>query len=258
MSLVEVDRTGGVAVLTLGRADALCALDPALAGDLLSAVEMVSRDDDVGAVVITGSGRAFCAGGDLRWMAAYDGPDSGEPMRQLTKLFDPMAIELRRMPKVAIAAVNGVAAGAGMSLALCCDFRVAARSAFFRVAYGNVGVAPDGGLTWLLPRLVGRRQATRLALRDVDVCAEEALDLGLVDDMVPDEELLAQACELAREVAGRPRAAIAHTKRLLDTTWTNSFELHLEDERSAIVATGRTAEHRDALGRFLSGDPDKR
>ncbi|HLF40164.1 MAG TPA: enoyl-CoA hydratase/isomerase family protein, partial [Acidimicrobiia bacterium] len=156
MSLVATETHGDVAVLRMERADALNALDDRLAGDLLTAVEAVGRVPEIRAVVLTGTGRAFCAGGDLRWLADYGGPDSGEPMRQLTKLFDPMAIELRRMPKAVVAAVNGVAAGAGLSLALCADFRVSARSAFYRVAYGNIAVSPDGGLTWLLA------QATRL------------------------------------------------------------------------------------------------
>jgi 2-(1,2-epoxy-1,2-dihydrophenyl)acetyl-CoA isomerase len=254
-ALVSVEHRDAVAVLRMERPDALNALDDKLASDLLETVEAVGRDAKVRAVVLTGAGRAFCAGGDLRWLAGYDGPDSGEPMRQLTKLFDPMAIELRRMPKAIVAAVNGVAAGAGLSLALCCDFRISARSAFYRVAYGNIAVSPDGGLTWLLPRVVGRPAAARLALRGKDVDADEALRLGLVDGVVADEALLDTALTLAEELAARPGEALGYTKRLLDTSWTSTFETQLEDERAAIVATGRTAAHREALAGFLDRAP---
>jgi 2-(1,2-epoxy-1,2-dihydrophenyl)acetyl-CoA isomerase len=148
-----------------------------------------------------------------------------------------------------------VAAGAGLSLALCADFRVAGRSAFFRVAYGNIAVAPDGGLTWLLPRVVGRPAAARLALLGGDVGAEEAGRLGLVDVVVDDDDVVEAGLEMASALAARPGDAVGATKRLLDTAWTHTFETQLEEERAAIVATGRTSAHREALARFLDRTP---
>ncbi len=252
MSLVEVERhEKSVALVRLGRPEALCVLDDRHITDLLAAIEGVGRDPEVRAVVLTGRGRAFCAGGDLRWMAGYAGPDSGEPMRQLTKPFHAAMIELRRMPKPVVAAVNGVAAGGGLSLALGADLRVAARSAFFRVAYLTAGLTPDGGLTWLLPRVVGRQQAVRMVLRNDDVGAEEALACGLVDEVVDDDRVLDTAVALAAKLGDWPGEVAAAAKRLLDVSETSTFEAHLEEERAAITALGRTAAHREALARFL-------
>jgi 2-(1,2-epoxy-1,2-dihydrophenyl)acetyl-CoA isomerase len=252
MSLVHVERhEKSVALVRLGRPEALCVIDERHTADLLAAVEGVGRDPEVRAVVITGQGRAFCAGGDLRWMAGYDGPDTGEPMRQLTKPFHALMVELRRMPKPVVAAVNGVAAGGGLSLALGADLRVAARSAFFRVAYLTAGLTPDGGLTWLLPRVVGRPRAVRMILRGDDVSAEDALAWGLVDELVDDARVTDAALALAARLADWPGEVVGATKRLLDLSSTSTFEAHLEEERAAITAMGRTAAHREALARFL-------
>jgi 2-(1,2-epoxy-1,2-dihydrophenyl)acetyl-CoA isomerase len=252
MSLVHVERhEKSVALVRLGRPEALCVIDERHTADLLAAVEGVGRDPEVRAVVITGQGRAFCAGGDLRWMAGYDGPDTGEPMRQLTKPFHALMMELRRMPKPVVAAVNGVAAGGGLSLALGADLRVAARSAFFRVAYLTAGLTPDGGLTWLLPRVVGRPRAVRMILRGDDVTAEDALAWGLVDELVDDDRVTDAALALAARLADWPGEVAGATKRLLDLSSTSTFEAHLEEERAAVTAMGRTAAHREALARFL-------
>lgn len=251
MKLVTVEQRGAVAVLRMERTEALNALDDALATDLLAAVEAAGRDPEVGAVVVTGSGRAFCAGGDLRWLADYDGPDSGEPMRQLTKLFDPMAIELRRMPKAVVAAVYGVAAGAGLSLALCADFRVAARSAFFRVAYGNIAVAPDGGLTWLLPRIVGRQVAARLSLVGGDVDADEALRLGLVDEVVPADTLLERAVAVAAEMAAIPAPAFGMVKRAVRAPVLERIEALAAEHDPQVTRMWQHPETVAAIARYL-------
>ncbi|MGH8992136.1 MAG: enoyl-CoA hydratase/isomerase family protein [Acidimicrobiia bacterium] len=252
MSLVGIShREKSVALVTLGRPDALCVLDDRHIVDLLAALEQVGRDPDVRAVVVTGRGRAFCAGGDLRWMAGYHGADSGEPMRQLTKPFHAAMVELRRMPKPVVAAVNGVAAGGGLSLALGADLRVAASSAFFRVAYLTAGLTPDGGLTWLLPRVVGRQQAMRMVLRNDDVSSAEALACGLVDEVVDDDRVVEVAVALAAKLGDWPGDVAAASRRLLDVSETSTFEAHLEEERAAITALGRTAAHREALTRFL-------
>jgi 2-(1,2-epoxy-1,2-dihydrophenyl)acetyl-CoA isomerase len=252
MSLVDIEFHGkSVALVRLGRPEALCAIDEAHTNDLMTAVEQVGRDPEVRSVVVTGRGRAFCAGGDLRWASTYQGPDSGEPLRQLTKLFHITMVELRRMPKPVVAAVNGVAAGGGFSLALGADFRVAARSASFMSAYLAAGITPDGGLTWLLPRVVGRQVAARLILRGDHMGAEEALACGLVDQIVDDDQLMDAALALATKLADWPGEAAGAAKRLLDTSWTATFEAHLEEERASLVSLGRTAAHREALARFL-------
>ncbi|MGH9042014.1 MAG: enoyl-CoA hydratase/isomerase family protein [Acidimicrobiia bacterium] len=252
MSLVAVEmHEKSVALVRLGRPEALCVLDARHITDLLAAVERVGRDPDVRAVVVTGQGRAFCAGGDLRWMAGFGGPDSGEPMRQLTKPFHAAMVELRRMPKPVVAAVNGVAAGGGLSLALGADLRVAARRAFFRVAYLTAGLTPDGGLTWLLPRVVGHQQAVRMILRNDDVSAVDALACGLVDELADDDRVVETALALATRLADWPGDVAAASRRLLDLSGTSTFETQLEEERAAITAMGRTAAHREALSRFL-------
>ncbi len=252
MSLVEVSHPEkSVALVRLGRPEALCVLDQRHAADLLAAVERVGRDPEVRSVVITGQGRAFCAGGDLRWMAGYDGADSGEPMRQLTKAFHGALLELRRMPKPVVAAVNGVAAGGGLSLALAADLRVSARSAFFRVAYLSAGLTPDGGLTWTLPRVVGHQRARRMVLRNDDVSAEDALAWGLVDELVDDDRVTDTAITLAGRIGGWPGDVAGMSRRLLDQSSTTTFETQLEEERAAITTAGRSAAHREALARFL-------
>ncbi|MGH8974106.1 MAG: enoyl-CoA hydratase-related protein, partial [Acidimicrobiia bacterium] len=157
----------------------------------------------------------------------------------------------RRMPKPVVAAVNGVAAGGGLSLALAADLRVSARSAFFRVAYLTAGLTPDGGLTWLLPRVVGRQRAVRMVLRNDDVSAEDALAWGLVDEVVDDERVTDAAVALAARVGDWPGEVAGASKRLLDLSSTTTFETHLEEERIAITAAGRSAAHREARARFL-------
>jgi 2-(1,2-epoxy-1,2-dihydrophenyl)acetyl-CoA isomerase len=252
MSLVDLEfHEKSVALVRLGRPDSLCAIDEAHTIDLMTAVEELGRDPEVRSVVITGRGRAFCAGGDLRWASTYEGADSGEPLRQLTKLFHITIVELRRMPKPVVAAVNGIAAGGGLSLALSGDFRVAARSASFMSAYLGAGITPDGGLTWLLPRVVGRQVAARLILRGDHMGADDALACGLVDDVVDDDELIAASLALATKLAEWPGEVAGAAKRLLDTAWTATFEAHLEEERASVVALGRSPAHREALDRFL-------
>ncbi len=203
---------GGVATLTLDRPAALNALTIALKVALLEALRAIERDRSVRAVILTGAGRAFCAGQDL---AERDAPDAAPLDEELRDRYEPIVRAMVGLDRPIIAAINGVAAGAGASLALACDLRIAAESARFVLAFGRIGLVPDSGATWFLPRIVGSARAAELALLNMPLGADEALRAGLVSRVVPDDALLATAREMAEGlVAGAP-LAIAATKRLL-------------------------------------------
>src|SRR5262245_31751060 len=201
--LVLLVRQHAVSTLTLNRPDRLNALDLATMDALQRRLEAEARDPAVRALVITGAGRAFCAGGDLRTTLDANPARPGDAFLDLAGRFHQSVIEIRRMPKPVFAAINGAAAGGGFSLALACDFRLMAESAFLQQAYPSSGLCIDGGGTFTLPRLVGLGKALELALLDERIPAAAALQAGLVQRVVPDAELLQQAQRLAEQAASR-------------------------------------------------------
>jgi 2-(1,2-epoxy-1,2-dihydrophenyl)acetyl-CoA isomerase len=222
----------GYAVLTLNRPDRYNALSHALVADLREQLARLDEDPAVRAVVITGEGRAFCAGADL-----HGAPSNAEDV--IRGLYVPLVNQLTGMTKPIIAAVNGVAAGAGFSLALASDLRIAAENASFSLSFVKVGLVPDAGATWLLPRAVGSTRAAEIALFGRKVTAAQALEWGLVNEVVPDEHLLARACSLAAELASL--SASTGTIRQLMAA---SFEVDLPTQLDAeATAQGRAQEH---------------
>jgi 2-(1,2-epoxy-1,2-dihydrophenyl)acetyl-CoA isomerase len=252
--LVEVDPSAGVATITLNRPDALNSLTVPLKQALLDALRRVERDTAVRAVILTGAGRAFCAGQDLRERLEPDAAPLGIEVRER---YNPIVRAMRGMPKPIVGAINGVAAGAGASLAMACDLRIASEAASFALAFGRVGLVPDSGATWLLPRLVGAARASELALLNEPVSAADALRIGLVGKVVPAAELAAAAGAMAaRLAAGAPRA-IALTKRALEAAWTRDLEAALEDEAHLQDIAGRTKDHAEGMAAFLEKRPPR-
>jgi 2-(1,2-epoxy-1,2-dihydrophenyl)acetyl-CoA isomerase len=251
---IAVEVRDGVAEITLNRPEAANALNAEMAGELHDAVLRCDADDAVRAVLITGSGRFFCAGGDLKSFAAQ-GDELPRHLKQVTADFHAAVSRLNRMDAPVVIAVNGVAAGAGFSFALAGDLAVAAESARFTMAYTRAGLTPDGSSTYFLPRLVGLRRAKELTLTNRTLTAAEALGWGLVNQVVPDAELAETARALARELAGGATLALGAAKRLLDGGLNATLETAMEDEAQAISAMARTADGREGIAAFLEKRP---
>ena len=230
--LTEVD--GGIARLTLDRPDAGNGIDLAMAEALLGAALALADDPTVRVVLLTGAGKNFCVGGDLRSFATA--PRLGHHLREVTAPLHAAIGTLARLEAPVVAAVQGSAAGAGMSLALGADLVVCAESARFVLAYGKVGLSPDGAGSWYLPRIVGVHRALELALTNRVLAAEEALAWGLVTRVVPDAELQTEAESLAAELAGGALGAMGAAKRLLRQSLGTTLEAQMADEQAALAA----------------------
>jgi enoyl-CoA hydratase/carnithine racemase len=247
---VLYDLADGVATITLDRPDAMNSLTVAAKTALRAALERARDDSAVRAVVLTGSGRAFCAGQDLREHAAN--LEAGRGLAgTVEEHYNPIVALLTGMPKPVIAAVNGVAAGAGFSLALACDLRVASEKASFATAFTKIGLAPDTGMSWTLQRIVGRARATELLLLAEPVRAAEALELGLVNRVVPAGDLATAARELAVRLAAGPTVAYAAVRAALDHAAVSDLAGALAKEAEVQAACAATADHANATQAFL-------
>jgi 2-(1,2-epoxy-1,2-dihydrophenyl)acetyl-CoA isomerase len=252
--LVELDTEAGVATVTLNRPDALNALTVPMKEALLAALRRLEREKAIRALVLTGAGRAFCAGQDLRERLEPGAAPLGVEVRER---YNPIIRAMRGLPKPIIGAINGVAAGAGASLAMACDLRVASEAASFALAFGRVGLVPDSGATWLLPRLVGAARAAELALLNDPVPADEALRIGLVSRVVPADQLATEAHAIAtRLAAGAPRA-IALTKGALNAAWDHDLDAALEYEAHLQDLAGRTNDHAEGMAAFMDKRPPR-
>ena len=249
---VEID--GPVATLTLDRPEALNALTAPIKVALRKALESIAADRSVRAVILTGAGRAFCAGQDL---AERDEPDAAPLEVELRERYNPIIRTLRSMGQPVIAAVNGVAAGAGASIAFACDIRIAAEEARFVLAFGRIGLIPDSGATWFLPRLVGSARTAEMALVGDPIDAELALRIGLVSKVVPRDELLAAARALADQLAAGAPLALAMTKQALDRTWSIDLDEALDGEARLQGIAGATADHAEGLAAFREKRPPR-
>lgn len=242
---VEVD--GPVATLTLDRPEALNALTIPIKVALREALGSIADDRAIRAVILTGAGRAFCAGQDL---AEREQPDAAPLDVEVRERYNPIIRTLRSMGQPVIAAVNGVAAGAGASLALACDLRIASESARFMLAFGRIGLVPDSGASWFLPRLLGSAKAAELALLNDPVDAAEALRLGLVSTVVPAEQLLPEARALAERLADGAPLAMSLTKQALDRSLSIDLDEALEGEAKLQGIAGASADHAEGLAAF--------
>jgi 2-(1,2-epoxy-1,2-dihydrophenyl)acetyl-CoA isomerase len=247
-----VERAEGVATLTLNRPESMNSLSVELKQALISAIEDISRDASVRAVVLTGTGRGFCVGQDLREHVALLQADDPAPLNTVTEHYNPIVLGLAGMPKPVIAAVNGMAAGAGAGLAFACDFRIVSKTAGFLLAFANVGLTLDSGVSWTLPRLIGSARATALALLAEPVTADAALEMGLVNAVVEPDRVLAAAQELAARLAAGPTAAYAAIKASLAFAASSSLAGSLAKEAELQTAMGATEDHRNATAAFVA------
>ena len=247
-------RSEGVATITLNRPDAFNALNLALGRELFHATLEVDEDPAVRAVVITGAGRAFCAGGDVKDFAD-NLPRIGVLVKELTTYLHGAVSRLCRSDKPVLMAVNGVAAGGGLSFALSGDLVLAAESARFTMAYARIAATPDGSSSYFLPRLVGLRRALELYLTNRVLSAREAFEWGLVTRVVPHAELLPAVRTLAGELAQGATLALGRGKRLFHAATTESLETQMELESQWIAASGHTEDFRNGVVAFSRKQP---
>ena len=247
---ILVDRRDGYRVVTLNRPERLNAFNETMHRALRAALDEAEADDGCGALLLTGAGRAFCSGQDLSDRMPGSGPprDLGA---SLDSLYNPLVRQLRALPFPVVAAVNGTAAGAGASLALHCDIVLAARSARFVQAFAKIGVVPDAGGTWLLPRLVGAARARGLALTAEPLAAETAAAWGLIWKAVDDDRLIAEAEALCATFAAGPRLGLSLIKRALDAAETNDFDAQLDLERDLQREAGFGRDYAEGVRAFV-------
>jgi 2-(1,2-epoxy-1,2-dihydrophenyl)acetyl-CoA isomerase len=247
-----------VCVLTLNRPERLNALTTEVANELQDAIESAVQNG-ARAIVLTGAGRAFCAGGDLREMQEIASRESDvgaffdEPLRRLNDL----VLLIRKTPVPIIAAVNGVASGGGCNLALACDLVFAAESATFNQAFIKIGLSPDIGGTFILPRLVGWKRAAELMFTGDMVSAKGAFEMGMINGVVADSELMDQAKSMAQKLAKAPTFAIGQIKRLLEASAVNDYAQQLDLERQAQMESGKTSDFLEGVTAFLEKRPPK-
>lgn len=250
---IMLDHAAGVSTLTLNRPDKLNAFTAEMLGELRDALKSVTGDGKTRCLLLTGAGRGFCAGQDLREPAMSPdasgrGPDLGDT---LEKLYNPLIRAIRALEMPVVCAVNGVAAGAGANLALACDVVLAAKSASFIQAFCRLGLIPDAGGTWILPRLVGTARATALAMLGGEVPAEQAAEWGMIWRAVDDDRLMPEARSLATQLAVQATRGLALIKRALNATWDNSLDAQLDLERDLQALAGRTRDYREGIAAFM-------
>jgi 2-(1,2-epoxy-1,2-dihydrophenyl)acetyl-CoA isomerase len=249
---VTYEVADGVGTVTFNRPDAMNSLTLATKVALRDALHAAAADSDVRCVVLTGTGRAFCVGQDLKEHVADLTSGSGSLSDTVSEHYNPTVTAIAAMPKPVIAAVNGVAAGAGASLAFAADFRVLRRSAAFNLAFAGIALSCDTGSSWTLPRLVGHGKATELLLQPRTIPAEEAYELGLVTKLVDDEAFDDEVATLARSLADGPTLAYASIKRALAYSATHDLPSSLEHEAQKMALTGKSADHLVAVKAFLA------
>jgi 2-(1,2-epoxy-1,2-dihydrophenyl)acetyl-CoA isomerase len=255
-STIIVERRGGVLGITLNRPDNLNALNTTMSAELLEVFREAQQDSTVRCVTFTGAGRGFCSGQDL--VELHDGYAADPPMelgRQLTKWYNPVIRAMRNLDKPIIAGINGVAAGGGCGLALSADLRIASTEARFFILFSKIGLVPDMGTTWLLPRLVGMARSAEMAFFGDQVNAEQALAWGLINRVEQPGELADRVNQWADDLAARPTRSLALAKMLFARSMHNDLEGQLEYEAFCQEIAGKTADHREAVDAFTEKRP---
>lgn len=246
---ITYDVSDGIATIALNRPEAFNALDPELARELHDAIIVSSEDDAVRVVILTGTGRAFCAGGDVKGFCDHI-ETIGAHVKRLTTDFHGAASRMMRMSKPTITAVNGIAAGGGMSLSLAGDLILATESAKFTMAYTQIGASPDGSSTFTLPRLIGVKRALELTLLNPVLSAQEAKEWGLVNQVFPDDQFQDEVHKIATQLAQGPTLAYGRAKELFYSSTNESLETQMEHETLNIAASGKTADFREGIFAF--------
>lgn len=247
---IELRVEDGIALVTLNRPKAYNAFDLPMVQLLADKLVSVALDPGVLGVVISGEGKAFSAGGDLKWINGY-GENHGAAFHELAARYHQAILEIRRMPKPVVAAINGPAAGGGFSIALACDFRIMEASATLRQAYTSNGLSIDGGGTFALPRLVGLARAMEIAAFDQPISAETALSWGLVTEVVEDGEGMKRAIQLVEDMKKRSLSSFAASKRLITDSFDTKFETQLEKERELLSWCADLPNGREGIAAFL-------
>jgi 2-(1,2-epoxy-1,2-dihydrophenyl)acetyl-CoA isomerase len=259
LNTLQIEIDGEIGTLTLNRPDAFNAMSPEMIGELTVAFAWLADRAPLRALIVTGAGaeRLAGAGGDVNWFqkgVEAEDLDLPSEVRRGAEVLHQAIVDLRRIPYPVVAAVNGPAAGAGFSLALACDTRVASEAAFFACAYGRIGASPDGGMTYFLPRVVAPSRALELLLDDPNLSAEEARAEGLVREVVPAEELMERARAKAEKLAAKAPHYVRMAKLLCGQSIENSLTEHLQLERHGIADSMATEDLRNGVAAFFAGE----
>ena len=246
---IKTISNGEIEKIFINRPKAYNAFDYDVINELYHHLVKISKDDDVRGVVITGEGKAFCAGGDLKWVHEFPaGPEAA--FHKLASCYHQVIVEIRRMEKPVIAAINGIAAGGGFSLALSCDFRVMGRSATLRQAYTSSGLSVDGGCSFILPRLVGLARSFEILVFDKPISSDKALEWGLVTKVTDDDKTTDEAVEMAMEILNGSLNSFISSKKLLNVSFETPLEAQLEKERMGLTKCGGHPDGREGVLAF--------
>lgn len=245
------EKADKIAIITLNRPERLNALDQAMAEECAQALGECARDAEIRALIVTGAGRAFCSGGDIRMLKEALDKGNTRAVEGLLRAVSNLCLAIRNLPKPALAVINGPVAGAGFNLALACDLIIASTEARFRQAFANIGLIPDAGGTFFLPRLVGLRKASELVFLDETLTAQEALSLGLVNRLAAPETLTEEAWAWAEKLANGPTQAFGRAKQLMQQGLSNDLAKQIELEIGAQLEISKSADHREGLAAFL-------
>lgn len=257
LSTLRIEVDGEIGTLTLDRPDAFNAMSPEMIAELGTAFAWLADEAPLRGLIVTGAGDAFCSGGDINWFktgAEDDSIDLPAQVRRGAEALHTAIVDLRRIPYPVTCAINGPAAGAGFSLALACDIRIASETAFLACAYGRIGASPDGGMTYFLPRVVGPSRALEILLEDPNMTAQEALDEGLVSEVVAPDDVMSAARAKAEKLAAKAPYYVKMAKRLCGQSIENSLTEHLQLERHGIADSMATEDLREGAAAFFSGE----
>jgi 2-(1,2-epoxy-1,2-dihydrophenyl)acetyl-CoA isomerase len=247
---VLVKRNGSILEIAFNRPEVYNALDLDMMKQLGEALSSATVDNSVQGVILTGKGKAFCSGGDLKWISQQP-ENAGAVLYRLAPEFHLSIVEIRRMGKPVVAAINGIAAGGGFSLALACDFRVMCQSATLRQAYSSSGLSMDGGSSFALPRLVGVARAMEILAFDEPISSTRALEWGLVTKVVPDDQILQEAIVMLEKLTNTSLYSFAWSKKLMTDSFNNTLESQLELERQGISSCATHSEGQEGIRAFV-------
>jgi 2-(1,2-epoxy-1,2-dihydrophenyl)acetyl-CoA isomerase len=254
---IVFDVSAGASSLTLNRPDRLNSFTVQMHGEVADALTRVETDASIRALLITGAGRGFCAGQDLGDRAVSPGGEAVDLGDSVERFYNPLIRRLVALPKPVVCAVNGVAAGAGANIALACDIVLAAKSAKFIESFANIGLIPDSGGSWMLPRLAGQARALGMALTGQSIGAEQAETWGLIWKCVEDDQLMAEAGALVAKFAAGATRGLAETKRLIRSSWSRTLDEELDLQRDVMRDLGRSDDYREGVAAFTQKRPPK-
>lgn len=249
---IEFSIDQGLAILTLDRPDRLNSFNTQMHAEVKQVFKDIKRDETIRCLLITGNGRGFCAGQDLSDRAVSVGDEAPDLSASIENNYNPLIRAITSLPLPVICAVNGVAAGAGANIALACDLVLAAKSASFIQSFNKLGLVPDSGGTWMLPKLVGYARAMRLCLLGEKITADAALEMGMISQVCENEQLLEEAIILGKQLAKAPTMGLGLIKRAIQASNNNSFDQQLDLERDLQGIAGRSDDYREGVAAFMA------